>query len=149
MLGELFHKLSGRCEKLAPRHSFRFKNPLFTIDGTTMSVSLKAYGVARYRTNKEAVKLHTQQNLSSYLPCQVDKAEPLDQDLPGSKRERCDGQVWATLVHFLLVTYNKVPVHGKNSFAEITARLKEHLIGRSHLMELLSLDRKTLAKPSD
>ena len=33
--------------------------------------------------------------------------------------------------------------------AEITARLREHLMGGSHLMELLSLDRKTLAKPPD
>ena len=54
-----------------PRHGFRFKNPLFAIDSTTVSVSLKTYDLARYRTNKMAVKLHTQLNLSGNLPCFV------------------------------------------------------------------------------
>ncbi len=60
VFGELFNELLARCEKLAPRHGFRFRNPLFAIDSTTVSVSLKAYDWARYRTNKGAVKLHTQ-----------------------------------------------------------------------------------------
>ena len=58
-------------------------------------------------------------------------------------------QIWAALVHFLLVAYIKFLGRVKISLAEITARLREHLMGKSNLLELLSLDRKTLAKPPD
>ena len=286
VFGELFNELLARCEKLAPGHGFRFHNPLFAIDSTTIAVSLNAYDWARYRTNKGAVKLHTQLNLSGNLPCFVvmsngkmsdiqaarkwfriepdsiytyDKGycdyawfkeidgkgaffvtrlrrnarlkvvgqhlepneklgvvadEMVEPELPnireaypgilrrvvfhdaeggrdfvfltnnfrlaaatiaaiykrrwqielffkwikqnlriktflGTSENAVMAQIWAALVHFLLVAYIKFLGRVKISMAEITARLREHLMGRSHLMELLSLDRKTLAKPPD
>ena len=58
-------------------------------------------------------------------------------------------QIWVALIHFLLVAYIKFLTKVEISLTEITARVREHLMGNSHLLELLSLDRKTLAKPSD
>ena len=58
-------------------------------------------------------------------------------------------QIWVALIHFLLVAYIKFLSKLKISLTEITARIREHLMGNSHLLELLSLDRKTLAKPPD
>ena len=58
-------------------------------------------------------------------------------------------QIWVALIHFLLVAYIKFLTKVEISLTEITARLREHLMGNSHLLELLSLDRKTLAKPPD
>ena len=58
-------------------------------------------------------------------------------------------QIWVALIHFLLVAYIKFLTKVEISLTEITARVREHLMGSSHLLELLSLDRKTLAKPPD
>ena len=286
VFGELFHELLARCEKLAPGHGFRFKNPLFAIDSTTIAVSLGEYDWARYRKNKGAVKLHTQLDLSGNLPCFVVTGNGKMSDIQAARKwfriepdsiytydkgycdyawfKEIDGkgaffvtrprrnarlkvagqhlapneklgvvaddtvelelqdaqgtypgklrrvkfhdaetgkdctfltnnfrlsaatvaaiykrrwqielffkwikqnlqirtflgtsenavmtQIWAALVHFLLVAYIKFLSKVRISLAEITARLREHLMGRSHLMELLLLDRKTLAKPPD
>ena len=51
--------------------------------------------------------------------------------------------------HFLLVAYIKFLTKVEISLTEITARIREQLMGNSHLLELLSLDRRTLAKPPD
>ena len=46
-------------------------------------------------------------------------------------------QIWVALIHFLLVAYIKFLSKLKISLTEITARLREHLMGNSHLLELL------------
>lgn len=56
----LFEELLSRCTELAPGHGFRFHNPLYAIDSTTIPLCLSAYDWARYRKNKgapESVKL--------------------------------------------------------------------------------------------
>lgn len=37
---ELFTMLYTRCRTVAPKHRFRFKNPLFSLDSTTISLCL-------------------------------------------------------------------------------------------------------------
>ena len=282
----LFDELLARCTKLAPGHGFRFHNPLYAIDSTTIPLCLAEYDWARYRTNKGAVKLHTQLDLSGNLPCFVvmsngkmadisaarkwfriepDSIYTYDKGycdyawfreidgkgaffvtrLKGNARLRVVGQhlapnerlgvvaddtvelelqgaseaypgklrrvkfhdaetnkdyvfltnnfrlsaattaaiykrrwqielffkwikqnlqirtflgtsenavmtqIWVALMHFLLVAYIKFLTKVEISLTEITARLREHLMGNSHLLELLSLDRKALAKPPD
>ena len=58
-------------------------------------------------------------------------------------------QIWVARIHFLLVAYIKILTKVEISLTEITARIREQLMGNSHLLELLLLDRKTLAKPPD
>ena len=58
-------------------------------------------------------------------------------------------QIWVALIHFLLVGYIKFLSKVEISLTEITARIREHQMSHSHLLELLSLDRKTLSKPPD
>jgi putative transposase len=36
----LFATLYARCQVVAPKHRFRFKNPLFALDSTTISLCL-------------------------------------------------------------------------------------------------------------
>ncbi len=67
----------------------------------------------------------------------------------GTSEKAVMTQIWGALIHFLLVAYIKFLSKVKISLTEITARLREHLMGNSHLLELLSLDRKTLEKPPD
>ena len=282
----LFDELLARCTKLAPGHGFRFHNPLYAFDSTTIPLCLSVYDWAHYRTNKGAVRLHTQLDLSGNLPCFVvmsngkmadiraarkwfrieadsiytyDKGycdyawfreidskgaffvtrlrrnarlkvvgqhlapngrlgvvadDTVELELPdaqetypgklrrvkfhdeetnkdyvfltnnfrlaaatvaaiyrrrwqielffkwikqnlqiktflGTSENAVMTQIWVALIHFLLVAYIKFLTKVEISLTEITARVREHLMGNSHLLELLSLDRKTLAKPPD
>jgi hypothetical protein len=65
---EVFYGLQGRCHALAPRHKFRFKNPLLSLDATVMDVCASMFDWARYRQTKGAVKLHLLLDHDGYLP---------------------------------------------------------------------------------
>lgn len=69
---ELFKKtffwMLSKCEALAPKHKFRFKNPLYSLDATVIDLCLSLYNWAKFRTTKGAVKLHMKLNHSGYLP---------------------------------------------------------------------------------
>jgi hypothetical protein len=54
----LFHKLLARCKDITPKHKFRFKNPLLSIDSTLLFVCLSLYPWARFAKQKGAFKLH-------------------------------------------------------------------------------------------
>jgi len=65
---KIFFTMLSKCEPLAPKHKFRFKNPLHSIDATTIDLCLSLYDWAKFRTAKGAVKLHVKLNHSGYLP---------------------------------------------------------------------------------
>lgn len=54
----LFQKLYKRCAHHAPRHGFKFKNKLFSLDGTLISLSMKVFPWADYNCKKAAFKVH-------------------------------------------------------------------------------------------
>lgn len=58
----------SKCKPLAPDHKFRFKNPLYSIDTTTISLCLSLYDWAQFQATKGAVKLHVKLNHAGYLP---------------------------------------------------------------------------------
>lgn len=58
----------SKCQEIAPKHKFRFKNPLYTIDATIIDLCLSLYNWAKFRTTKGAVKLHVKLNHAGYLP---------------------------------------------------------------------------------
>jgi putative transposase len=64
----LFAKLLVRCQGLAPRHGFRFKNPLYSLDATTIDLCLSVFPWAEFRTTKAAAKLHVGLNHAGHLP---------------------------------------------------------------------------------
>ena len=64
----LFGKLLSRCQGMAPGHDFRFKNPLYSLDASTIDLCLSAFPWADFRTTKGAIKLHVGLNHSGYLP---------------------------------------------------------------------------------
>jgi putative transposase len=65
---ELFGRLYQRCTQQAPRHGFRFKNKLFSLDGSILSVSLKLFPWANYNTAKAAFKLHVGLDHDGMIP---------------------------------------------------------------------------------
>lgn len=68
---QLFFALLARCKADAqPRKKkFRFKNPLVSLDATTIDLCLSLYDWAHYRRTKGAIKLHLVLDHEGYLPC--------------------------------------------------------------------------------
>ena len=55
---DLFKTLYSRCQSSAPKHKFRFKNKLFSLDASLIDVSMKVFPQAEYNRMKGAYKLH-------------------------------------------------------------------------------------------
>lgn len=56
---DLFLLLRERCQAIAPRRGFRFKNKLFSLDSTVIDLCLSLYAWANFRSTKAGVKVHT------------------------------------------------------------------------------------------
>jgi hypothetical protein len=67
----LFTKIYQRCRIVSPKHKFKFKNKLFSLDASVIDLSLSAFPWARFRRTKSAVKIHTLLDHSGYLPAFV------------------------------------------------------------------------------
>ena len=65
---KLFFNMLSKCQPLAPKHKFRFKNKLYSLDATIIDLCLSMYDWAKFRTTKGAVKLHVKLNHAGYLP---------------------------------------------------------------------------------
>ncbi len=64
----LFNKLLVRCLGKPQSHDFRFKNPLYSLDSTTIDLCLSLFPWAEFRSTKGAVKLHVGLNHAGFLP---------------------------------------------------------------------------------
>ena len=64
----VFETMLGVVSKEAPRHKFRFKNDLYSIDATTVDLCLSLYDWAKFRTTKGGIKVHVKLNHSGYIP---------------------------------------------------------------------------------
>ena len=67
----LFALMYRRCQPLAPKHKFKFKNKLFSLDATVVSLCLSLFPWARFRRTKGGIKLHTLLDHGGYLPAFV------------------------------------------------------------------------------
>jgi len=67
----LFGLMYQRCQPLAPKHKFKFKNKLFSLDATVVSLCLSLFPWASFRRTKGGVKLHTLLDHGGYLPAFV------------------------------------------------------------------------------
>lgn len=68
MYEALFSKLYTRCQQLAPKHRFRFKNKLYSLDASLIDLSLKIFPWAHYALGKAAMKLHVSLDHAGYIP---------------------------------------------------------------------------------
>jgi putative transposase len=81
----LFSKLYGRCQRLAPRHGFRFKNKLYSLDSSLIDLSLKVFPWAHYALGKAAMKLHVGLDHDGFLPGFAVVTESRTSDLQGAR----------------------------------------------------------------
>lgn len=64
----LFGMLLHRCQSLTPGHHFKFDNPLYSLDASTIDLCLSVFPWATFRTTKGAIKLHVGLNHSGHIP---------------------------------------------------------------------------------
>jgi len=64
----IFLALLSRCRALSPKHKFKFKNPLKTLDSTVIDLCLSMYPWAKYRQTKGALKLHCMLDHAGDIP---------------------------------------------------------------------------------
>jgi Transposase DDE domain/Domain of unknown function (DUF4372) len=55
---EIFEKLLNRTQQHAPRHRFRFKGKLLSLDASLIELSASVFPWAKYQATKGAIKLH-------------------------------------------------------------------------------------------
>ena len=67
----LFEKVYKRCAMISPKHKFKFKNKLYSLDASVIDLCLSAFPWASFRRTKSAVKIHTLLDHSGYLPAFV------------------------------------------------------------------------------
>lgn len=65
----VFNHLLNKTLKLSRGHKFKFKNPLYSIDATTIDLCLSLYDWAKFRKTKGGIKLHVKLDHSGYMPC--------------------------------------------------------------------------------
>lgn len=64
----LFEKVYQRCQMISPKHKFKFKNKLYSLDASVIDLSLGAFPWASFRRTKAAAKIHALLDHSGYLP---------------------------------------------------------------------------------
>lgn len=84
----LFAKLYARCQGRAPRHVFRFKNRLYSLDASLIDLSLRIFPWAHYALGKAAMKLHVGLNHAGYLPAFVTVTTGKTSDIEVGRRLR-------------------------------------------------------------
>jgi putative transposase len=71
----LFGKLYAQCTPTAPRHPFRFKNKLYSLDAFTIELSLSIFPWAKFRKKDGAIKLHVGLDHDGGIPAFVSLTE--------------------------------------------------------------------------
>lgn len=65
---EVFYSVLNHCTTAAPKHPFRFKNKLLSLDSTVLELCASMFDWARFRRTKGAAKLHLLLDHDGCLP---------------------------------------------------------------------------------
>lgn len=65
---KLFYELLGRCKDITPQRKFTFKNGLYSLDATIITLCLSSFKWARCSRLKGALKIHTLLNNRTAIP---------------------------------------------------------------------------------
>jgi hypothetical protein len=68
---QLFYTILQKVQKQKQNHGFRFKNPLYSIDATTIDLCLKIFPWADFRENKAGIKITLKLDHRGKIPCFV------------------------------------------------------------------------------
>ena len=65
---EFFYVFLEKCKTIIPKHKFKFKNPLYALDSTTVDLCLSLFEWAKFRQRKGGLKIHTLLELGGNIP---------------------------------------------------------------------------------
>ena len=65
---ELFPAMVQQTSRKTPGHAFRFRNPLYSLDATTIDLCLSVFDWAKFQKQKGAIKLHCQLDHAGHIP---------------------------------------------------------------------------------
>lgn len=65
---DVFQSLYARCHAIAPKHKFRFRSPLLSLDASTIDLCANIFDWAKYKRTKGAIKLHLLLDHDGHLP---------------------------------------------------------------------------------
>jgi len=82
----LFYHLLSRCRDYTPKHRFKFKNPLFSLDASVIDLCLSVFPWAKFRKTKGAIKLHCLYDHSGALPSFVTITDGKKHDVTVAKK---------------------------------------------------------------
>ena len=82
----LFHKAYQRCQAVAPKHTFKFKNKLYSLDATVIKLCLTLFPWASYRKTKAGVKALVLFDHGGYLPAFLDLSAARAHEITRARR---------------------------------------------------------------
>lgn len=77
----LFYRLLKRCQSQTGQHTFRFKNPLYSLDASHIDLCVKIFPWAKISKDKASVKLSAGLNHSNMLPEFVALSDGIENDM--------------------------------------------------------------------
>jgi hypothetical protein len=117
-----FAEIYGLCAAKAPKHKFRFKRKLYSLDATTISLCLSLFPWAKFRQNKGGVKINTLLDHDGHIPAFV-------------------------TIGYLLLAYQKFLSKTKLSVQLLFQLISCNLFGSESLEELLNPRRRKNENP--
>lgn len=65
---KLFYEILKQCKEVTPDNDFKFDNPLYSFDSTTVQLCLSVFDWAKYTKEKGALKIHLLLNNQTTIP---------------------------------------------------------------------------------
>jgi hypothetical protein len=65
---KLFYELLRRCKEFSASHEFKFKEPVYLLDGSMVSLCLKLFPWSKYGQKKGGLKIHCLLSLERQIP---------------------------------------------------------------------------------
>jgi hypothetical protein len=84
---DVFDMILDEIRRRTPNQKspFKFQNPVYSMDSTTISLCLSLYDWAKYKTGKGGIKVHTLLNHSVYMPEVVCITEAKEHDVNAAR----------------------------------------------------------------
>ena len=83
---QMFKELVRMVQSKVPGHSFKFKNPLYSLDSSTITLCLSVFSWAKFRTRKGALKLHVLLDHRGHLPSALVITDGKSSDIAAARR---------------------------------------------------------------
>ena len=130
---EFFYKLLARCKDLTPKHRFKFTNPLYSFDATTLSLCLSVFPWAKIKHKKGAIKMHFQLDYAGEIPSFMVVSKGDQSDIAVAKRHFPifqDSIYCVDRGYFDYAWFRRIDEKGAFFVTRLKKRIKYHVVGQ-------------------